>query len=57
MSTRQPFHCLPPVEAGARMPSHVSIIAQDHERRRDAKIGSERLRNAILDYFERGGRG
>jgi hypothetical protein len=45
--TREAFHCLPKTAAGAKMPSHASITLADHNERKAAEIGSERLRDAV----------
>jgi hypothetical protein len=39
------------------MPSDHNITNQDVAREMDARIGGERLLEAILRYFEKGGRG
>ena len=43
--------------AGCRMPSDHNITTQDYARVVDAQVGSERLLEAIMRYFEKGGRG
>lgn len=53
---RPPFRCVPKIEAGAKMPSSRSIIETDYSVYKAAKVGSARLRDAILLYLERGGR-
>lgn len=53
---RPAFHCLPRIEAGARMPSHAGILAGDTAERENAVHGSRALLRAIDLYFRRGGR-
>lgn len=55
MSSQPRFRSLPAFEAGARMPSHNTIMAAQTYERAHAEAGSDRLLVALLRYGSKHG--